>query len=108
MRFDLGGRLSWRKSGRARTTSPAAGIKSGRTDLLFWGVLCMQWPGHTRRVEELVARHYASLYRYAFRLSGAPQEAEDLTQETFCQAQKKLGQLRDPQRARGWLFTILR
>jgi RNA polymerase sigma-70 factor (ECF subfamily) len=68
----------------------------------------MQWPGHKRRVEELVASHYASLYRYAFRLCGSPQEAEDLTQETFCQAQKKLSQLREAIRARGWLFTILR
>jgi RNA polymerase sigma-70 factor (ECF subfamily) len=68
----------------------------------------MRWPGQKRSVEELVGSHYASLYRYAFRLSGSPQEAEDLTQETFCQAQKKLEQLRDWERARGWLFTILR
>jgi len=68
----------------------------------------MRWPGRTREVEQLVAHHYAGLYRYAYRLSGSAAEAEDLTQETFCQAQAKLGQLRDPGRARGWLFTILR
>src|SRR5579884_3283548 len=68
----------------------------------------MLWPGRKHRVEELVESHYASLYRYAYRLSGSPQEAEDLTQDTFCQAQKKLEQLRDPARARGWLFSILR
>ncbi len=68
----------------------------------------MQWPGRKLRVEELVESHYASLYRYAYRLCGSPQEAEDLTQETFCQAQRKLEQLRDWSRARGWLFSILR
>src|SRR5262245_657379 len=62
------------------------------------------WP----TVEELVALHYAALYRYAYRLCGATGEAEDLTQETFCTAQAKRGQLRDPARAKPWLFSILR
>ncbi|HWY85641.1 MAG TPA: sigma-70 family RNA polymerase sigma factor [Gemmataceae bacterium] len=68
----------------------------------------MRWPGTTRSIEELVDGHYGSLYRYAFRLSGKAQEAEDLTQEAFCQAQTKWSQLRDVERARSWLFTILR
>src|SRR4029077_12121884 len=68
----------------------------------------MRWPGTTRAIEELVAGHYSSLYRYAYRLSGRAQEAEDLAQEAFCQAQLKWSQLRDVQRDRAWLFTILR
>ncbi len=68
----------------------------------------MRWPVRKSRLEELVANHYADLYRYAYRLSGSAQEAEDLTQETYCQAQNKLGQLRDWERARGWLYSILR
>jgi RNA polymerase sigma-70 factor (ECF subfamily) len=68
----------------------------------------MRWPGSTRTIEELVENHYSSLFRYAYRLTGKSQEAEDLTQDTFCQAQLKLSQLRDPQRARAWLFAILR
>src|SRR5262245_61264873 len=67
----------------------------------------MRSPG-PRTVESLVEEHYASLYRYAYRLSGTAADAEDLTQETFCQAQGKLGQLRDWDRARSWLFSILR
>jgi len=59
-------------------------------------------------VEQLVNDHYAALYRYAFRLSASAVEAEDLTQEAFCKAQVNLGQLRDPQRAKPWLFRILR
>jgi len=68
----------------------------------------MRWFGRAQQVEQLVAAYYEPLYRYAFRLSGSPQEAEDLTQETFCQAQNKLGQLRDESRAKAWLFSILR
>ena len=54
-----------------------------------------------------VEAHYGA-YRYAYGLSGASQEAEELTQETFCQAQKKLFQLRDDAKAKSWLFSILR
>lgn len=59
-------------------------------------------------IEELVEAYYSSLFRYALRLSGFGAEAEDLTQEAFCQAQTKLAHLRDWSRARNWLFTILR
>lgn len=68
----------------------------------------MDLPGSQRDVERLVHEHYAPLYRYAFRLTGSVADAEDLTQEAFCTAQRKLGQLRDPGRAKAWLFSILR
>jgi RNA polymerase sigma-70 factor (ECF subfamily) len=68
----------------------------------------MGLPGSQRNVERLVDEYYASLYRYAYRLSGSAPDAEDLTQEAFCTAQRKLGQLRDPTRAKSWLFSILR
>src|SRR5262245_8006033 len=68
----------------------------------------MRLPGSRRRVQQLVEAHYATLYRYAYRLTGSPADAEDLTQETFCQAQLKLHQVRDPTRIRAWLFRILR
>jgi RNA polymerase sigma-70 factor (ECF subfamily) len=59
-------------------------------------------------VHQLVEKHYESLYRYAYRLSGSASDAEDLTQETFCKAQTNWSQLRDPARAKSWLFSILR
>ncbi len=68
----------------------------------------MGMPGSQRAVERLVDDYYAALYRYAFRLSGSAADAEDLTQEAFCKAQLSYGQLRDPARARPWLFSILR
>ena len=68
----------------------------------------MTVPGGRWSVERLVEDHYAALYRYAFRLSGSAADAEDLTQETFCHAQLKLGQLRDRDKAKALLFSILR
>lgn len=56
----------------------------------------------------LVEQHYQLLFRYAYRLSGDRADAEDLTQQTYLIAQKKLSQLRDLSLARSWLCTILR
>jgi RNA polymerase sigma-70 factor (ECF subfamily) len=56
----------------------------------------------------LVADHHQELYRYAYRLSGSVPDAEDLTQQAFLVAQQKLGQVRDAESVRGWLFTVLR
>src|SRR6516164_5184026 len=64
--------------------------------------------GSPQMVQRLVEEHYVTLYRYACRLSGSSADAEDLTQEAFCKAQLNFGQLRDPSRARPWLFSILR
>lgn len=57
---------------------------------------------------QLVADHHESLYRYAYRLSGAVADAEDLTQQVFLIAQQKLDQVRRAECVRGWLFTVLR
>src|SRR5947199_10401202 len=76
--------------------------------MLLEGRATMGMPGSPLTVQRLVEDYYASLYRYAYRLSGSSADAEDLTQETFCKAQLSLSQLRDPGRARPWLFSILR
>ncbi len=68
----------------------------------------MVWPANPRRVRKLVDEFYEPLYRYAYRLSGRADRAEDLTQETFCRAQMQWRQLRDAERPKPWLFAILR
>jgi RNA polymerase sigma-70 factor (ECF subfamily) len=65
-------------------------------------------PGSPQTIQRLVEEYYMPLYRYAYRLSGSSADAEDLTQEAFCKAQTHYDQLRDPSRARPWLFSILR
>lgn len=64
--------------------------------------------GRRWTVEGLFDAYYLALYRYAFRLTGSDADAQDLTQETFCKAQQQLRQLRDPDRAKQWLYSILR
>lgn len=59
-------------------------------------------------VGRLVAEHHQAVYRYAFRLAGSVHDAEDLTQQVFLVAQQRLEQLRRPESARSWLFSILR
>src|SRR6516165_4583259 len=59
-------------------------------------------------VQRLVDEHLEAVYRYAYRLTGTVQDAEDLTQQVFLLAHERLEQLREAGRARGWLFTILR
>jgi RNA polymerase sigma-70 factor (ECF subfamily) len=59
-------------------------------------------------LHQLIDAHYQALYRYAYRLSGSSADAEDLTQEAFGKALARLGQLREPDRAKAWLFRILR
>src|SRR5262249_28415955 len=65
---------------------------------------------NTARVDvtTLVVAHHAAVYRYACRLCGSPIDAEDLTQQTFLIAQRKLHQLREAERACAWLLAIVR
>jgi RNA polymerase sigma-70 factor (ECF subfamily) len=60
------------------------------------------------KLTALVAEHHAAVYRYACRLCGCPTEAEDLSQQAFLIAHQKLAQLREIERARGWLMAIVR
>lgn len=68
----------------------------------------MGLPDGLRSIASLVDAYYEPLYRYAYRLTASAADAEDLTQDTFCKAQTQLRQLRDPERAKAWLFRILR
>lgn len=55
---------------------------------------------------ELVERFERSVYATALRRSGNHVEAQELTQEVFVQALRKIGQLREPECFGGWLRTI--
>ena len=59
-------------------------------------------------VRQFAETYYGDVYRYAYRLAGTAAEAEDLTQQTFLMALQRVHQLRDPSRAKAWLFAVLR
>ena len=52
--------------------------------------------------------HLDAVYRFALRLTGAPDQAEDLVQETFLRAYRAWDQYEVGTRAKSWLFTITR
>jgi RNA polymerase sigma-70 factor (ECF subfamily) len=60
------------------------------------------------RFEDLVRRHAADLYRYAFWLARDRQQAEDVVQEALLRAWGGFARLRDPAAAKGWMFSIVR
>jgi RNA polymerase sigma-70 factor (ECF subfamily) len=55
----------------------------------------------------LVDRHQRRLSRYAFRMLGNAQEAEDAVQESFLRAYRSLAKCEDPDRFGPWIFQIL-
>jgi RNA polymerase sigma-70 factor (ECF subfamily) len=57
---------------------------------------------------ELVRAHHAAVYRYAYRLCGNATEAEDLTQQTFLIAIRKVHQVREADKACSWLLAVVR
>ncbi|MGY1620116.1 sigma-70 family RNA polymerase sigma factor [Geodermatophilus sp. SYSU D00691] len=55
--------------------------------------------------DEVVREHSARVYRLAYRLSGNPHDAEDLTQETFIRVFRSLANF-EPGTFEGWLHRI--
>src|SRR5262245_27562863 len=62
--------------------------------------------GNRPAFEELVRRTSRLVYARLYLESGDKHLAEDLTQETFLQAVRKLKTLQQPKQFRAWLFTI--
>lgn len=65
-------------------------------------------PASSPEIEDLVLRFADRLYRIAYRLTNRAEAAEDLVQEAFLDAHRKLGQLRSSDSAFPWLVSILR
>lgn len=60
------------------------------------------------RFQQWVSDHAGLLYALAYRLCGDRDLAEELVQETFYQAWRSMGRLKDSAKARPWLMQILR
>lgn len=61
-----------------------------------------------QRFEECVETCADSLFRVAYRLTGNRTLASELVQETYLSAWKSIHSLKDPERMRAWMFSILR
>ncbi len=57
--------------------------------------------------DDIVQEFYEPLYRFGLSLAKRPEDAVDLTQQTFLILVKKHHQVRDPKKIKSWLFTTL-
>ncbi len=64
--------------------------------------------GDTERYGELVTKYRDRYARYAARMLGSADAAEDAVQDAFVRAYDQLAQCRDPDNFVGWFFLILR
>ena len=54
----------------------------------------------------LVERHSRSIYRLAYRMTGRPEDAEDVVQDTFVRAYRQLGRFEARSNFATWLYRI--
>jgi len=54
----------------------------------------------------LVERHSRGIYRLAYRMTGKPEDAEDVVQETFVRAYRQLGRFESRSNFATWLYRI--
>jgi RNA polymerase sigma-70 factor (ECF subfamily) len=65
-------------------------------------------PTEKASFEEEALPHLDAVYRFALRLSGAPDQAQDLVQETMLRAFRSWDQYTPGTQCKSWLFTICR
>jgi RNA polymerase sigma-70 factor (ECF subfamily) len=59
-----------------------------------------------RRFAEIYKRHFPPIYRFIFRLSGDPEEAEDVTQDSFVKLYRYMQKKEEPINPGAWLFKV--
>jgi RNA polymerase sigma-70 factor (ECF subfamily) len=64
--------------------------------------------GRTEAFGVLVTRYQRPGYLVALSVTGNPEDAEDVAQESFLVALERLEDCRDPERFGGWFLTIVR
>jgi RNA polymerase sigma-70 factor (ECF subfamily) len=62
--------------------------------------------GDSEAFRALVERHSRAVYRLAHRMTGNPQDAEDVVQETFLKAYRQLGRFESRANFSTWLHRI--
>src|SRR3954453_14364927 len=62
--------------------------------------------GDSEAFRALVDRHSRAVYRLAYGMTGSPQDAEDVVQETFLKAYRQLGRFESRANFGTWLHRI--
>lgn len=63
-------------------------------------------PAARQPFADVAREHLDRLYGFCLRLTGHPTDAEDLVQETLLRGMRAYDDLRQPARAKAWLFAI--
>lgn len=87
------------------TTRPSTNPADGQVDA---EVIRAVLDGDVEQFAVLVRRYRDRYARYAVRILGSVDLAEDALQEAFIRAYDRLAQCREPDNFRGWFFLILR
>src|SRR3954465_8585756 len=69
-------------------------------------VVALARDGDSEAFRALVDRHSRAVYRLAHRMTGNPQDAEDVVQETFLKAYRQLGRFESRANFSTWLHRI--
>ncbi len=88
-----------RTDSRIRPTSPLSGEQ-------LRALVSKAREGDTAAFEQLYSLYSRRIVNYIYRMTGSRAEAEDLTQETFVQAFRKLHTLKENGKFQSWLFRI--
>jgi len=76
-----------------------------RSDDEVFVTRCLE--GDQAAFDFLVSKYKEVVHAYAYHKVGDYQEAQDIAQEVFIKAYRKLGQLKWPHRFQSWLYTIV-
>lgn len=86
---------------RPEEGAAASDLQSGTTSLVIEAR-----SGSRSAFSRLVRMYQQDVFRMVYYRTRSPADAEDITQEIFLQAYRKLAGLRDAQRFRAWLYRI--
>lgn len=86
------------------TTAQLPNTADRDTDVTRWVRAAQR--GDRRAFGRLVTRYQEAVHATVFRRLGDHAEAQDLCQDVFVQALRKIGQLREPRAFGGWLRSI--
>jgi len=56
--------------------------------------------------DEIFRRYYATVYGVLIRITGSPEESEDLAQEVFLRLHERSGSLGEDRNVGGWLYRV--
>ncbi len=76
------------------------------SEFFEYGVLRSVLGGNVNDFEKLVTAYEKNVYNLALRMVGDPDDAADITQETFIKAYRALGSFRGDSKVSSWLYRI--